>query len=229
MKASVFMGASVDGFIARANGALDWLPHDAEDHGYEAFFASVDALLFGRHTYDTVLGFGAWPYGTKPVYVLSSNPLAPPRPGAAVRHLSGDPEDVFRQLQSDGVTHVYVDGGVTVQRFLRAGLIHRLIVTRIPVLLGSGIPLFGPTDADIPLRHVGTRTYPSGLVQTEYEVVTRRAGLIAPLPPEHRMKHDGLATAACESRGRPAVGPSACATAPRAAQDYFIASTCSTN
>lgn len=171
MIATVFVGTSVDGFIARANGALDWLPHGGgEEHGYEAFFASVDALVIGRHTYETVLGFEAWPYGTKPVYVLSSASLRAPPAGAVVRHLSGDPSDIVNQLTASGVHHAYIDGGVTVQRFLRAGLIQRLIITRIPVLLGAGIPLFGPTDRDIRLRHVRTRQFPSGLVQSEYEV-----------------------------------------------------------
>jgi dihydrofolate reductase len=170
MKATVFLGASVDGFIARADGSLDWLPHDAEEHGYEAFFASVDALVIGRHTYETVLGFGTWPYGTKPVYVLSSAALRPPPAGAVVQHLSGEPTDIVHQLSANGVRHAYIDGGVTVQRFLRAGLIQRLIITRIPVLIGTGIPLFGPTDSDIRLRHLGTRQFPSGLVQSEYEI-----------------------------------------------------------
>lgn len=170
MKASVFVGASVDGFIARLDGSLDWLPHEAEEHGYEAFFASVDALVIGRHTYETVLAFDTWPYGTKPVYVLSSAPLKPSPAEAVVQHLSGDPVDIVSQLSANGVQHAYIDGGITVQRFLRAGLIQRLIITRIPVLIGTGIPLFGPTDSDIRLRHVGTRQFPSGLVQSEYEV-----------------------------------------------------------
>lgn len=170
MRASVFVGASVDGFIARANGALDWLPTDAEEHGYEAFMASVDALVIGRGTYETVLGFEVWPYGSKPVYVLSSAPLRPPPAGVVVQHLSGDPAEIVARLTANGVEHAYIDGGVTVQRFLRAGLIQRLIITRIPVLIGSGIPLFGLTDRDIRLRHLGTRQFPSGLVQSEYEV-----------------------------------------------------------
>lgn len=170
MKATVFVGTSVDGFIARTGGAIDWLPHDAEEHGYEAFFASVDAVVIGRYTYETVLAFDAWPYGAKPVYVLSSAPLRPPPAPARVHHLSGEPADIVDRLAADGVQHAYIDGGITVQRFLRAGLIHRLIITRVPVLIGTGIPLFGPTDRDIRLRHIATRHFPSGLVQSEYEV-----------------------------------------------------------
>lgn len=172
MKASVFVGTSVDGFIARPNGELDWLPTGGgEEHGYAAFFASVDALVIGRHTYETVLGFEAWPYGAKPVYVLSSAPLRPVPPGAIVHHLAGDPPAVVAQLVARGVQHAYVDGGITVQRFLQAGLIQRLVITRVPVLIGTGIPLFGPTGRDIRLRHVTTRQFPSGLVQSEYEVL----------------------------------------------------------
>jgi dihydrofolate reductase len=171
VKASVFIGTSVDGFIARANGGLDWLPPGGgEEHGYEAFITSVDALVIGRKTYEAVLGFESWPYGEKPVFVLSRHPLAAAPPGARVEHLVGRPAEIVAQLTARGVQHAYIDGGVTIQRFLRAGLIQRLIITRVPVLLGEGIPLFGPLESDIILEHVATRQYPSGLVQSEYVV-----------------------------------------------------------
>jgi dihydrofolate reductase len=171
VKASVFIATSLDGFIARPNGELDWLPPGGgEEHGYEAFMASVDALVIGRTTFETVLTFDTWPYGEKPVFVLSSSSLAPAPLGAVVARMSGDPADIVSQLAARGVRHVYVDGGITIQRFLQAGLIQRLIITRIPVLLGAGIPLFGPTQGDILLEHVGTRQYASGLVQSEYAV-----------------------------------------------------------
>ena len=171
MKASVFVGTSLDGFIARANGALDFLPPGGgEPHGYDEFMATVDALVIGRKTFDTVLSFDTWPYGEKPVYVLSTRTLAPALPGAVVERLSGPPAEIVAQLAARGVGHVYVDGGITIQGFLQAGLIQRLIITRIPVLLGAGIPLFGALDRDLALRHVGTRQYASGLVQSEYAV-----------------------------------------------------------
>ena len=173
MKASVFVGTSVDGFIARPDGALDFLDAGGnEPHGYEEFMASVDALVIGRHTFDTVLGFGGWVYGKKPVFVLSTRPLPPVPDGAVVERLEGEPAAIVARLEERGVRHAYVDGGVTIQRFLRAGLIQRLIVTRVPVLIGEGIPLFGGLPRDIPLRHIATRQYEGGLVQTEYEVVT---------------------------------------------------------
>jgi len=173
VKASVFIGTSLDGFIARADGSIDWLPTGGgEEHGYEAFIASVDALVIGRKTYETVLGFDAWPYGDKAVFVLSTRPLAAAPRGAKVERMSGPPAEIARQLEARGVQHAYVDGGVTIQGFLRAGLIQRLIITRVPVLIGEGTPLFGPLPGDVALQHIATRHYQSGLVQSEYVIVT---------------------------------------------------------
>ncbi len=170
MKASVFIATSLDGFIAPADGALDWLPPGGgEPHGYDDFMATVDALVIGRKTFETVLTFDSWPYGEKPVFVLSTRTLAAAPVGAVVECMSGAPVEIVSRLAARGIRHVYVDGGITIQRFLEAGLIQRLIITRIPVILGSGIPLFGPVGRDITLRHVATREYPS-FVQSEYAV-----------------------------------------------------------
>jgi dihydrofolate reductase len=174
VKASVFIGTSLDGFIARINGDLDFLPPGGgEPHGYDEFIATVDALLIGRNTYETVLTFDTWPYGEKPVFVLSTRTLAHAPLGAVVERMSGDPAEIVSQLDARGIRHVYVDGGITIQRFLQAGLIQRLIITRVPVLIGTGIPLFGALQRDIVLRHVATRQYASGLVQSEYVVNSR--------------------------------------------------------
>lgn len=171
MKASVFVGTSLDGFIARANGDYDFLPPGGgEPHGYEEFMATVDALVIGRKTFETVLALDAWPYGEKPVFVLSTRLLAPAPVGAVVERMSGTPDEIVLQLAARGIRHIYVDGGITIQRFLQAGLIQRLIITRVPVLIGAGIPLFGAVPFDIVLKHVGTRQYASGLVQSEYVV-----------------------------------------------------------
>ena len=169
MPVSVFVGASVDGFIARPNGALDFLPEGGgEPHGYNEFIASVDAIVIGRKTFETVLAFDAWPYGDKRVVVLSSRPVdfSAVR-GGVVEQMAGPPADIVSQLAASGVHHLYVDGGITIQRFLRVGLIQRLVITRVPVLIGDGVPLFGTLPRDIRLRHVATRHYPSGLVQSE--------------------------------------------------------------
>ena len=171
MRASIFVGTSLDGFIARRDGSLDFLSQGGDDpHGFDEFMTTVDALVMGRKTYDFVTNFDTWPYGKKPVFVLSSNEIKSPPNGAIAEHTSGNPGDIISELSARGIEHIYVDGGSTIQRFLRAGLIHRLIITRVPVLIGSGIPLFGDLDHDILLRHVSTRNFASGLVQSEYEV-----------------------------------------------------------
>jgi dihydrofolate reductase len=172
MNASVYIGTSVDGFIARADGDLDWLPENPEPHGYDEFIASVDVIVIGRKTFETVLAFDSWPYGDKRVVVLSSSPLDfSTVVGGVMEQMGGEPADVVAQLAASGAQHAYIDGGITVQRFLRAGLIQRLIITRVPVLIGDGIPLFGSLPHDVRLRHIATRDYSSGLVQSEYEVV----------------------------------------------------------
>lgn len=172
MRGTVFVGMSVDGFIARPDGAFDFLSGSGEGPmGFEELLASVDALVMGRNTYDVVLPMERWPYGALPVFVLSHRPLPPGRDGVPVERLSGDPAEVAAALEARGLTRLYVDGGLTVQEWLRAGLIHRIVVTRVPVLIGEGIPLFGPVERDVRLRHVATRAFEGGAVQTEYEVV----------------------------------------------------------
>jgi len=169
MKASVFIATSLDGFIARGNGAIDWLPENPEPHGYDEFIASVDAIVIGRKTFETVLGFGGWAYGKTPVVVLSTKELKAPE-GANCDFMSGDPKEIVATLEQRGINRIYVDGGVTIQRFLEAGLIQSMIITRIPILLGSGIPLFGPLLHDVPLTHVTTKSFKGGLVQSEYAI-----------------------------------------------------------
>jgi dihydrofolate reductase len=175
MKASVFVGMSLDGFIARPSGAFDFLSQggEGEPHGFEEFLASIDALVMGRHTYEVVAPFETWPYGTKPVIVLTNRALAPTRSGVVVEAMSGEPADIVAQLEARGLRHLYVDGGLTVQRFLKAGLITNITMTRVPVLIGDGIPLFGAVPHDIPLQHVATKVLKGGGVQSEYVVSER--------------------------------------------------------
>ena len=175
MKASTFIGVSLDGFIARHSGSFDFLPEGGgEPHGYDEFMASVDALVIGRHTYGVVLAFDAWPYGTKPLLRAQH----PPDPTRSARWRCGAHERGAHAnhpaAQTRGISHVYVDGGITIQQFLQAGLIQRLIITRVPVLIGTGIALFGAVPQDIRLKHVATHAYASGLVKSEYEVIGPR-------------------------------------------------------
>ena len=172
---TVFVGTSLDGFIARKDGALDFLPVDGgEPHGYAELMASVDALVIGRNTFETVLKFPEWPYGKKRVVVLTSRPVdLSSAVGGVVEQVSGSPAEIVARLAATGAHNLYVDGGITIQKFLRAGLVDRLVVTRVPVLIGDGIPLFGSLDRDIRLRHVDTKQFPSGLVSSEYTIEKR--------------------------------------------------------
>lgn len=157
---------SLDGFIAGPGGALDWLkPFEGTEHGYQAFFDSVDAVVIGRATYDVVLAFEAWPYRGKRLYVLTHRP---PTSRHGEVFLAGPPEAVVARLAEDGVRQAYVDGGAVVSQFLAAGLVDDLTLTLVPVVLGDGIRLF---QAPLPERLfglVGAQTYPSGLVQVRY-------------------------------------------------------------
>jgi dihydrofolate reductase len=165
---AVFIAASLDGFIARPDGGLDWLravEREGEDYGFAPFFASVDALLVGRGTWEVVLGFDPWPYGTKRVVVLTSRPAT----GAHGEGFhSGDPAPLLARLHAEGVRRVYVDGGATVSRFLAAGLVDELTVSVIPVLLGDGIRLFQGGYPERSLALESSRAFPSGLVQLRY-------------------------------------------------------------
>jgi len=172
----VFIATSLDGFIARENGDIDWLlARDAseEDHGYLRFIAEIDAIVMGRGTYEKVLEFEAWPY-ERPVLVLSATlagASVPERLVGKVRVQALSPEDALSMLRAEGCRRVYVDGGKLIQSFLQRGLIEDMVITLVPVLLGGGRPLFGPLEADLALAHEATVSFPSGLVQARYRVV----------------------------------------------------------
>lgn len=175
---SVFAATSLDGYIAREDGSIDWLLQAnrlmpaGEDCGYARFFASVDALVMGSNSYEMVRSFTPWPYGDKRVVVLS-------RRGLTIAHeLNGTvtasavaPAQLVAQLAAEGLRHLYIDGGKTIQSFLRAGLIDDLTITVIPVLLGAGRPLFGPLPRDIHLEHLTSRSWDFGFVQHHYRVI----------------------------------------------------------
>lgn len=175
LRCSVYVATSVDGFIARPDGDIDWL-HDPvyaeaplQGLTYEAFTATVDVLVMGRHTFETVCAFETWPYEGQDVLVLTSNEgVVPPHLKETVRTASGSPAEIVAMLEAEGKQHAYIDGGLTIQRFLRAGLIDDITITRIPILLGQGIPLFGALDADVHLRLVESTPSDNGFVQVRY-------------------------------------------------------------
>src|SRR5207253_9709003 len=145
-----------------------------EPHGFEEFYGSVDVVVIGRKTFEVVLKFGSWFYGKKPVFVLSSRPLDfSSVKGGVVEQMSGEPAEIVKQLKSRGFKRAYIDGGITIQRFLAAGCIDRMVITRVPVLIGAGNPLFGTLPRDISLRRVATRSYNGRLVRCACEVRCR--------------------------------------------------------
>ncbi|WP_165220108.1 dihydrofolate reductase family protein [Aquisphaera insulae] len=176
---SVFVATSIDGYIARPDGSLDWLDRaretmsPGEDCGFGDFLASVDAVVLGRRTFEKVLSFPDWPYESKPVWVLSESLEEPPAGRwESVRILSKPPADVVRLAENYHFDRLYIDGGRAIQSFLSARLITDLTITTIPILLGSGLPLFGPTSGDVRLSHVFTRVYDFGFVQNRYAVLS---------------------------------------------------------
>ena len=181
-KASVFIATSLDGFIARLDGSIDWLNEanavvpDGEDCGYTAFIATIDAIVMGRNTFEQVLTFGEWPYGDRRVVVRSRQGVVVPEGLRSTVSVSAEsPEHLVKRLSAEGAQHLYVDGGQTIQSFLRAGLLSELTITVIPILLGTGKPLFGPLEADVSLQHVSTHVYPFGFVQNQYRVALANA------------------------------------------------------
>lgn len=175
IKTSVYIAESVDGFIAREDGSIDWLDtenHTDEDYGFKKFMDSVDAIIMGSNTFKTVLSLGQWLYANKPVYVLSSKGVVIPEAmSKTVSQISAPPKEVINKMVERGFRHLYIDGGNTIQRFLSADLIFELIITQIPVLIGRGISLFGPISRDIRLKHIMTQSYENGFVQSRYEVL----------------------------------------------------------
>lgn len=180
MKVSVYIATTVDGFIARPNGELDWLPGSDgivdpeignEDFGYKAFMDSVDVLVMGRNTYELVISSGQWPYGDTEVIVLSHSlkTLSDIVP-TSVQLKSCTPHELYKKLEESGFRHMYIDGGKTIQGFLRADLVNEITITKVPVLIGEGIPLFSTLTNDIKLSHLKTIFYKNGFVQSKYEI-----------------------------------------------------------
>jgi len=179
-KVSVFIATSLDGYISRPDGSIDWLEEanrhvpKGEDCGYGTFIGGIDALVMGRRTFEQALAFDPWPYA-KPVTVLSRSDLRIPAAAAGKASLSSEsPRALIERLSRQGAKHVYVDGGLTIQSFLAAGLIDEITITVIPVLLGAGRALFGPLAEDVKLDHLSTKTYDFGFVQNRYRISTGR-------------------------------------------------------
>ena len=177
IKCSVFIATSVDGFIARNDGSIDWLMKvnsivpEGEDGGYKAFISTVDGLVMGRHSFEQVLSFAEWPYGTLPVIVMNSTAInIPQHLQNYVTSSSETPTALVQRLVKKGMKHLYIDGGITIQKFIAERLINELTITLIPVLLGSGRSLFGPLKNDVELELLDIKNIGCGIVQLKYRL-----------------------------------------------------------
>ncbi|QQE10558.1 dihydrofolate reductase family protein [Planctomycetota bacterium] len=183
MKTTAYIATSIDGYIAGQNNSLDFLattnpnssqdPNNPTDYGFAKFFDSVDALVMGRNTLETVLkNVDHWPYQNKPVIILSSNPSYPLPANLpnTVETSYATPNQLLDQLAQRGFNHIYIDGGITICNFLNANLLNQIIITRIPIILGHGIPLFSNLLKSFPLTHEETYSFPTGLTQSTYTI-----------------------------------------------------------
>ncbi len=173
VKVSVYIATSLDGFIARKNGDIDWLSggEGSEDYGYAEFMSTVDFIVMGRNTYEKVLTFGGWPYQKKVIVLTGRDLPVPPDLTEKVERLHLSPAELIGELQSRDIRQIYLDGGVTIQRFLRAGLVDEMTITTIPILIGGDLPLFGALDQDIKVELLRSQSFNNGFVQNKYRVL----------------------------------------------------------
>ncbi|MGD1854458.1 MAG: dihydrofolate reductase family protein [Leptolyngbyaceae cyanobacterium] len=168
----VYIAASLDGFIATADGGLDWLDEipnpEQSDFGYGDFVTTIDAIVMGRNSFEKVLTFDTWPYD-KPVFVLSKRLTQVPKNLASpVEIVQGDLKALVHRLNQQGYKNLYIDGGGTIQSFLAEDMIDEMTITRIPILLGSGIPLFGTLVKELRFHHQKTELFNNALVKSTY-------------------------------------------------------------
>ncbi|MFA7421376.1 MAG: dihydrofolate reductase family protein [Melioribacteraceae bacterium] len=173
IKKSVFIAASLDGFIAREDGSIEWLlgidNPDGDDFGYNEFIKDIDVIIMGRNTFEIVKSFDKWQYGKiKVIVITSSKYILPEGFNQNVEITNDNPHRLIERLESEGYKHAYVDGGKTIQSFLREGLIDEITITTIPVILGSGIPLLGSIGKQINMTHIKTNVYKNGFVQNSF-------------------------------------------------------------
>lgn len=174
MSNTVYIATSIDGYIAREDGTIDWLMElpnpDNSDYGFSVFLERIDGIIMGRKSFETVLGFKEWPYPkTKPIFVLSNSlDELPGNLPVKVEIVRGELKRIIEILKDKGINNLYIDGGKTIQSFLKEDLIDEMIITRIPILLGSGIPLFGINNLELKFEHAGTEVYNNMLVRSKY-------------------------------------------------------------
>lgn len=178
MKTIGYIATSLDGYIARKDGSLDWLEQDCwadpdgSDYGWKAHLASVDAMIMGKNTFLKILDIGQWVYGDLPVFVASKSLRGedvPEHLRTKVSIISGTASELAKKIREKNKSKIYVDGGKLLQSFIRACILNELVVTKMPVLIGSGISLFGEIDKDMKVKNLKTESFKSGVTQNHYE------------------------------------------------------------
>lgn len=177
-KISVFIATTIDGYIAKEDGSIDWLNKfnetvpSGEDCGYKSFISTVDILVMGRKSFEKVCEFDSWPYDV-PVIVLTtqSNYYIPEYLKTKVTISLENPKDLIMRLTSEKIKHVYLDGGQTIQRFIKENLVDEITITLIPILLGGGCPLFGLINKEVLLKQSRCQVYDFGCTQMTYQLV----------------------------------------------------------
>jgi len=172
LKVSVYVATSLDGFIARKNGDIGWLTggERGEDYGYAEFMSDIDHIVMGRNTYEKVLTFGGWHYDKKVIVLTNRGLITPPELSGKIEALHLSPRELLNQMSIRGTKHIYLDGGVTIQRFLRADLVDEMTITIMPILIGEGLSLFGKLDKDVKLELIKSESFNNGFVQSKYKV-----------------------------------------------------------
>ena len=174
METIVYIATTLEGYITRPEGELDWLidpdfVDEGEDYGFTKLLDSVSCVVMGRHTFESLMNAHEWPCGNKRLVVMTqSMSELPEHTPETVELFAGEPAELVNKLALEGESKVFLDGGQLIRSFNAKGLVDRLILTRVPVLIGSGVPLFGALKTDIKWKHIRTQSYKSGLVQSEY-------------------------------------------------------------
>lgn len=176
MKTFAYIAQSIDGFIAKPDGNLDWLDHNSygEDYGFREFLRNIDVILMGANTFSVIMNFDEWVYTNKKVFIMSNKIKTediPERLRDKVEISNLSPRKIITVLREKGCQEIYVDGGKVIQSFLKEDLVDELIITQIPILLGDGIPLFGKLNREIKLELVENQSFKSGLIQNRYKII----------------------------------------------------------
>lgn len=176
----VYIATSLDGYIAKEDGNIDWLMNfpnpEKSDYGFSIFLERLDGIIMGRKTFETILGFKEWPYAKPvPVFVLSNSLIElPDKFQGKAQIVKGELKAILARLADRGIKNLYIDGGLTVQNFLKEDLIDEMTITKIPILLGSGIPLFDRNCLELEFEHIETKVFNNMIVRSRY--IRKRRG-----------------------------------------------------